>query len=160
MAEGTELLGSQIPQTGVQIRYEHRKAVVYWPKPRNIPELLSFLRLPQFFRRFIKGFPSLAATLTDRTRNQNVTSMWNYTCEYAFLFLKNKLVQSPIISPPNWTEPFRCHVDACQVSFGETLSQIDDNGQEWAIAYFSKRLSSAEENYSTNDREFLGLIYF
>lgn len=41
-----------------------------------------------------------------------------------------------------------------------TLTQKDDDGKERAIAYFSRRLSPAEENYSANDRELLAMIYF
>lgn len=40
-----------------------------------------------------------------------------------------------------------------------SLTQISDDG-EHEISYFSKRLSSAEKNYTAGDRELLGLVYF
>lgn len=64
------------------------------------------------------------------------------------------------MSGPNWRKHFCFHVDACPVSVGGTLPQLNDNGQERAITYFSMRMFPAEENYSANDRELLGVIYF
>eukprot|EP00171_Calliarthron_tuberculosum_P007413 IDg7413t1 len=46
------------------------------------------------------------------------------------------------------------------MAVGGTLAQIDDEGRERVVAYFSKRLSPAEENYSANDRELLAMVYF
>lgn len=71
-----------------------------------------------------------------------------------------KKISAPILVPPDWTEPFRCHVDAMQTSVGCTLTQFDDKRQDRVIAYYSKCLNSAEENYTSNDRELLGLVYF
>lgn len=73
--------------------------------------------------------------------------------------LKESLVSAPIMRAPNWTLPFRCHTDASQLAVGGNLTQINDVGDEYVISYFSKRLSPAEENYSANGRELLGLVY-
>lgn len=53
--------------------------------------------------------------------------------------------------------PFKCHVDASQYSIGGTLTQTAD-GSERVIAYFSRKLNEAQNNYSANDRELLGMI--
>lgn len=37
---------------------------------------------------------------------------------------------------------------------------MNTNGDTYGIYYFSKRLSEEEENYSVNDRERLGLVFF
>lgn len=61
---------------------------------------------------------------------------------------------------PDWDRPFGCHIDASAFAVGGTLTQRDSTGHDRAIAYFSKRLNPAEENYTANDRELLGLVYF
>ena len=38
--------------------------------------------------------------------------------------------------------------------------QKDEQGHERVIAYFSKKLSETEMNYTANERELLGLVYF
>lgn len=51
-------------------------------------------------------------------------------------------------------------MDGCQVSVRGYLNQLDDNGEEYSVAFFSKRLSPVEDNYSANDWKLLGRIYF
>jgi len=87
-------------------------------------------------------------------------TFWNEDCDKAFYQLRNVLTEAPILISPDWTKAFRCHTDACQYSVGGTLTQKDANGKDRVVAYFSKRLSAAEVNYSTNDRELLAVIYF
>lgn len=127
---------------------------------QNITVLPSFLGLVQFFRRFVKDFSKIATPLTNLTRKHSHIGNWNEECEAAFNFLKESLTSAPIMAAPDWSRPFRCHTDACQFAVGGTLTQLDDAGREHPISYFSKRLSAAEENYTANDRELLGLVYF
>lgn len=47
-----------------------------------------------------------------------------------------------------------------QTAVGGTLTQNDEKGRDRVIAYYSKRLNPAEENYTSNDRELPGLVYF
>ena len=40
------------------------------------------------------------------------------------------------------------------------MTQLDANGRDRVIAFYSKKLSDAEANYTANDRELLGLFRF
>ncbi len=55
---------------------------------------------------------------------------------------------------------FRGHTDASNSTVRGTLTELDEVGKDRVIAYHSKNLSSVERNYSTNDRELHGIIYF
>lgn len=160
MTTETEFLGLTIGIGGVKIGEERKKLIREWPKPKTVTELRSFLGLAQFFRRFIKSFSRIATPLTNLTRKHSNMDQWNDNCNDAFDSLKTSLISSPIMRAPDWGRPFRCHTDACQLAVGGTLTQIGDDKEEHVISYFSKRLTPAEENYSANDRELLGLIYF
>lgn len=160
MTADTEFLGLEIGKEGVRVGDDGKKIVEEWPTPKTISDLRSFLGLLQFFRRFIRHFSRISAPLTNLTRKGSGINCWNQNCQTAFEELKKRLCTSPIMVPPDWTRRFRCHVDASQLAVGGTLTQLDDDGNDRAIAYFSKRLSPAEENYSANDRELLGLVYF
>ena len=68
-------------------------------------------------------------------------------------------MSAPVLVPPNWTKPFRCHVDASQKAVGGTLTQLDDEKGERVIAYYSRKLSDEEVKCTANERELLGLVY-
>lgn len=159
MTDKTEFLGLQVGKKGIRVSDERKRVVQDWPTPQTISELRSLIGLLQFFRRFIHGFSETAAPLTNLTRKGCSMAQWNDHCDSAFSQLKSKLTNAPIMKAPDWALPFRCHIDASQLAVGGTLTQVHATG-EHPISYFSKRLSPAEENYSANDRELMGLIYF
>lgn len=159
MTEETEFLGLMVGRNGITIGEDRKKLVKEWPIPKTITELRSFLGLAQFFRRFIRNFSHKAAPLTNLTRKNGSIRQWNTECHEAFNALKKSLVSAPIMQAPDWSKSFRCHIDASQLAVGGTLPQSNGD-DEHVISYFSKRLSPAEENYSANDRELLGLVYF
>lgn len=159
MTSETEFLGLRVGRNGISIGEDRKKLVKDWPRPKSISELRSFVELLQFFRRFIHQFSEIAAPLTNLTRKNHSIRDWDSGCDAAFRNLKERLMNAPIMRAPDWALPFRCHIEASQLAVGGTLTQVTKNG-EHAISYFSRRLSPAEENYSANDRELLGTIYF
>ena len=63
-----------------------------------------------------------------------------------------------MLATPDWNRPFVVHTDASQYATGATLTQPDADGIHRVIAYTSTKLNSAQQNYSANDRELLGLV--
>ncbi len=131
-----------------------------WPKPSTLTDVRSFLGLIKFFRRFIKNFSGIAAPLRNLTRKDQGIQKWNDQSDQAFESLKKAVTSAPILVSRNWKKPFRGDIDASQLAVGGTLTQLDDEGRDRVIVYFSKKLSPAERDYTANDREFLRLIYF
>ena len=131
-----------------------------WPRPQSLTDVRSFIGLLQFFRSFIKDFSSLATPLTNLTKKGFGIQKWDEKCGKAFEALKQAITTAPILIAPDWKKPFQGHVDASEYGVGGTLTQLDDDGRERVIAFFSKKLSPAEQNYTANDRELLGLVYF
>ena len=60
---------------------------------------------------------------------------------------------TPILVLPDFSIIFELHSDALEVSIGDVLSQ-----QGRLVAYFSKKLSSAQSRYNTYDVEFYAVV--
>ena len=59
----------------------------------------------------------------------------------------------------NWDKEFHVHVDASNFAIGATLAQTGDHGLDHLIYFSSRLLSRTERNYSTTEREALGMVY-
>ena len=51
------------------------------------------------------------------------------------------------------------HVDASAYAIGCVLAQLGDGNKDFLISYVGRQLDSAERNYSTSEREGLGMIF-
>ncbi|KAL5758623.1 hypothetical protein ACOSP7_021234 [Xanthoceras sorbifolium] len=57
-------LGHIVSAEGIKADPKKIEAIVEWKPPRNITEVRSFLGLAGYYRRFVKGFSSIASPLT------------------------------------------------------------------------------------------------
>ncbi|XP_017442721.2 uncharacterized protein LOC108347805 [Vigna angularis] len=82
-------LGHTIEGNNVHMDKDKVQAVLEWPQPRNIKQLRGFLGLTGYYRRFIKGYASLASPLTELLKKN--AFQWNQNATEAFLSLKQAI---------------------------------------------------------------------
>ena len=129
------------------------------PQPKTKKQVRSFLGLTGFYRRFIPGYAKIASPLTDLTKKGLPNNVhWTSTQQKAFETLKEMLTQSPILRLPDFSPKFWVQSDASESALGACLLQEFDDGL-FPIAYASKKLLQREKNYSTIERECLGLVF-
>jgi len=58
-----------------------------------------------------------------------------------------------ILAYPDWTQPFVIHTDASDFQLGAVISQNNK-----PIAFFSRKLNSAQRNYTTTEKELLSIV--
>ncbi|CAN6720975.1 unnamed protein product [Malus baccata var. baccata] len=103
-----------------------------------------------FYRRFIKDFSKIAQPLC-RLLQKEVSFEFNEACEQAFNHLKDLLTTVPIITPPDWSIPFKLMCDASDYALGAVLGQRknklphDKRGSDNVVADHLSRLVSEEE---------------
>ena len=150
-------LGHIVLRQGIQADPDKTSAMISFPVPSDIKELRQFLGLTNYYRRFIKGYSSIAEPLHKLTRKTEGGFKWNSECQNAFQHLKHLLVSPPILAYPQFQLPFVVASDASGCAIGAVLSQ-EHEGEEKVIAYWSRQLSKAEQNYSTIEREALAVV--
>jgi hypothetical protein len=156
--EEVKYLGHVVGKGGVKVDAAKVAAVQDWPRPKDAHELRQFLGLTNYFRRFILAYSAVAKPLTDCLKTSlGVRMLWSAECEAAFQLLKDKLVQAPVLTAPDFAEdaaPFEIISDASAFAIGAVLMQ---GGRP--IAFESRKLNAAEQGYHTTDREFLGVVH-
>ncbi|KAL1189312.1 putative mitochondrial protein [Cardamine amara subsp. amara] len=116
-------------------------------------EIRSFLGLAGYYRRFVKGFASLAKSMTKLT-GKDVPFVWSSDCEESIAKLKALLTSTPILALPDPGEPYVVYTDASGVGLGCVLMQ---RGK--VIAYASWQLRKHEDNYPTYDLEMAAVVF-
>jgi len=69
------------------------------------------------------------------------------------------LISSPVLAMPRDGDLFVLDTDACAVSIGAVLSQVQDI-HERVIAYASRTLSRPERNYCVTRKELLAVVFY
>ena len=116
------------------------EAVMSWERPKLVFEILSFLGLVGYYRRFIEDFSRLAAPMTRLTR-KDVKLKWNDLCEKAFQELKRRLTSALILIVPERGQRYIVYCDASKARLGCVLMQ---SGR--VVAYGSCQLKNHEQN--------------
>ena len=151
-------LGHIVSEDGIAADPEKVEAVQSWKNPKNVKDIRSFLGMCSYYRRFIKGFSTIAKPLTKLTE-KNVEFEWGDEQQQAWEILKQKLVESPILAYPDPECEFILDTDASGYGIGAVLSQVQ-GGKERVVAYGSRTLTKAERSYCVTRRELLAVVFF
>ena len=133
------------------------EAIINYPVPSNKKEIMSFLGLSGYYRKFCKNFSSVCEPLT-HLLSKHKEFVWDSECQRAFNTIKGLLVSSPVLMMPDFKTPFLLAVDASDVGAGAVLLQEDQEKIEHPISYFSSKFDKHQRNYSTCEKETLALV--
>ncbi|XP_048039405.1 uncharacterized protein LOC125264212 [Megalobrama amblycephala] len=116
-------LGYNIDHSGIRMDERKVESITNWPEPTTIKELQRFLGFSNFYRRFIKGYSSIAHPLTSLLRNQPKSLSWTPAATNAFNQLKEAFTTAPLLVHPDPEKQFIVEVDASTTGVGAVLSQ-------------------------------------
>ncbi|KAI2646481.1 Transposon Tf2-11 polyprotein [Labeo rohita] len=151
-------LGYIITAEGVQMDQGKVSAIQEWPQPLTVKELQRFLGFSNFYRRFIQNNSSITAPLTSLLRGKPKALIWNPAAHEAFQRLKEIFSTAPLLHHPDPKLPFTVEVDASTTGVGVVLSQaVGEPSLLHPCAFYSWKLSPAEQNYDVGNRELLAI---
>jgi hypothetical protein len=146
-----EYLGHLISSNGVRADPSKLDSMINWPIPRNIKSLRGFLGLTCYYRKFIRGYGSLAAPLTELLKKNAFT--WTDAATAAFNRLKTAVTTPPVLRLLDFTKTFTIECDASGTGLGAVLMQ-----EGHPIAFFSQALKGKSLLLSTYEKELLSLV--
>ena len=147
-------------EDGIRTDPKKVKAVLQWPVPVTVTNVRSFLGLTNYYRRFLKGYAKITRPLTNLISGENMDKkkaliVWIPRCQEAFEQLKKLCTEALVLAYPDFTKPFKLHIDACDRGLGAILYQDQLDGKEKPISFASRSLNKAD--YPTHKLEFLAL---
>jgi hypothetical protein len=124
------------------------EAIARIPRPTDVNKVRTFIGLVNYYRRYVKGFNVMAKPL-NMLLKLDQEWQWGDKQERAFVELKAKLVTAPILRRPIKGRPFQLHTDWSMLGLGAVLTQCDDEGKEFVVAYASCSNNAAELRYNS-----------
>jgi hypothetical protein len=165
-----EFLGYIISASGVSMESSRIAAISEWPIPQTFQQVQVFLGFANFYRRFIAGFSAIAKPLTGLLKGSKKGKKsgrleWGPEEQLAFDQLKAAFVSAPVLRHFDPSRPIRVETDASGFAIAGILSQPgewpakDGAKTVWhPVAFYSRKLESAELNYGVHDQELLAIV--
>lgn len=157
MEERVKILGYVVESKGISPDKDKIDAIQKLPKPKNVKQLQSFLGMCNFYRKFIENYSKIARPLYEAT-SKSTSFTWGAKQDEAFNTLKKKMIETPVLIHFNPNEECELRTDACGYGIGSVLLQKYEN-QMHPVAYISRTLTKAEQNYTVSELEALGVIW-
>ena len=118
----------------ITVNDENLEKIRHARRPTTKREVRSFLGLANYYRDHIPSFAAISAPLSDLTKKgQSTRFQWGDPQEKAFVNLQKSLLRKPIVLVPDYAKTFVLMTDA-------------------------SKLTSAEQNYSTLEKECLAIV--
>ncbi|OXA47645.1 Retrovirus-related Pol polyprotein from transposon opus [Folsomia candida] len=151
-------LGHLITQSGLVRQPEKVRAIVDFPEPRTVKQLLRFHGMAVWYSSFINNFSSIAAPLY-RLLRKKVRFVWGPEQVDAFNRIKKSMTSNVMLHGLDYNLPIYVRTDSSDIGLGAVLVQYF-NGKERPIYFASKSLSDCDKKLpGSADKECLAIVW-
>ncbi len=149
-------LGHEVSGRGLAVDANKVRAIEKWAIPTNRKQIMSFLGLAGYYRKFICDYATIVLPLSQLAR-EKVAWQWGQEQQTAFEVIKLALQQAPVLQLADPNRKFIVTTDASGYFCGAVLSQLDDEGNDRPVAFMSKTLGVHEINWPAYEQELFAI---
>eukprot|EP00957_Ditylum_brightwellii_P082821 6296483-Ditylum_brightwellii.AAC.1 len=88
-----------------------------------------------------------------RLTSSKVKFIWGPEQKASFLSIKRTIVQKVLLHFPDFSKPFDVYTDASNYQLGGIIIQ-----EGYPVAFHSRKLTPAQQNYTTMEKELLSIV--
>ena len=156
-ATKTKYLGHVIEDGKLSINQDKLSIIQNYPTPKTQKQLKSWLRLCNYFRKFIKGHAEQTFALRQLLKKDQ-PYIWTAECQVAFDKTKYALLHAPVLLLPDYNKKSVVLTDSSVRGLGYCLAQYDDQGRLHPCIYSGRALRPAETRYNISQLEMLATV--
>ena len=159
--QSLEFLGHVVGSGVLRLDESKTEKILQVSTPTTKKQVRSLLGLLSFYRRYIPGFASVAAPLTDLTKESGRSCRsihWTPYCASALQEIQDILSRKPVLLLPRLDLPFVLQTDASSTGLGAVLLQEFEDSLH-PVCFASRKLLDREKRYSTIERECLAIVW-
>ena len=127
------------------------KDVIEAPRPKNTKEVMAYVGLLNYFRRFAPGLSPLLSPLYELTK-KGIKFHWTAECERVFEESKKVVSSDSCMSLYDSNKNTLLMCDASPIGVAAVLMQ-ECQGKEFPVYYASAKLDATQRNYSQLHKE-------
>jgi hypothetical protein len=138
----TDWLGYWLTPTGLKPWSKKINAILHLDVPKNVKDVRSFIGAITFY---------VLAPLTELTGRGPF--VWTDRHQTAFDQICALIAEDVLLRYPDHNLPFHVYTDASDYQLGAVIMQ-----EEIPVAFYSRKLSPAQKNYTTMEKELLSIV--
>ncbi|XP_039306036.1 uncharacterized protein LOC113003495 isoform X1 [Solenopsis invicta] len=143
-SDSVKYLGHIIQNNSIKPVKDNLVAIKNFPVPKTQKNIRQFLGKINFYHEYIPN----SAIILDPLHNllqKNQIFTWTEKCQKSFEKIKHMLCTKPVLAIFDQDLPINIYTDACLIGVGAVLKQVQPDGKEKPVAYFSKKLNEAQK---------------